>query len=315
MFTTGSLEDVGVFVRVVESGIFSEAAREIGISKSAASKAVARLEGYLGVRLIHRTTRRMAVTGAGGRFFERCARVVHELERAQRTLRDEDRAPAGTLRVAVPGTFERVRLAPLVPEFLTRYPECQLRVVARTEDSHLAAGAVDLEIRIGGGPVDANLSSFPLARNTLVLCAAPDYLRRAGVPRQPEDLHALTCVSFRELFPDDTWPLLGADGEALRVQAAGPFASGSGEVVRATLLAGLGVSLLPTYLVADDLAAGRLEAVLARFAEEPCPVYAVCRRMDELAGKVGVFVGFLKERFRGRMAWEEGEVESGGVAA
>jgi DNA-binding transcriptional LysR family regulator len=224
------LDGVAAFARVVEAGSFSAAARRLRISKSAASAHVQRLEERLGVRLLHRTTRRISLTEAGAAYYRHCARIVAEAESAEQAARALQREPRGMLSMSAPDTFGAMHVAPAIPEFLARFPDLAIDISLTPRHVDLVQEGLDLAIRIGTLK-DSPLVVRRLAPSRFVLCAAPVYLKKRSVPRVPDDLSRHVCLGASVGPWSDEWRLAGAKGEH-RIAAGGILRSNSAEVLR-----------------------------------------------------------------------------------
>jgi DNA-binding transcriptional LysR family regulator len=297
------LTAMAVFARVVEEGSFSDAARALGLSKSAVSKQVGRLEDRLGVRLLNRTTRRLSLTEAGTAFYEGCRQLVADAEAAEQAVTHLASAPRGTLRVNAPMSFGQLHVAPALPDFLARYPDLGLEMQLNDRTVDLVEEGYDLAIRIGRLP-DSSLIARRLAPMRRVVCAAPAYLDRHGRPQHPRELAHHECLIYSYLSWGREWRFKGADGE-IRVPIAGRLEMNNGDALLAAAREGHGVLLLPSFLVADELRAGTLEPILTDWCgEEAGAVYAVFPAGRNLSPKVRVFVDFLAERFGSRPYWD-----------
>ena len=284
-----------VFAQVVEARSFSAAARSLGMSKSAVSKRVARLEDRLGARLLNRTTRRLSLTEVGAAFYERCARIVSELEDAELAVTRLSSEPRGTLKLNAPVTFGQLQIAPALPELLARHPELRIDMLLSDRLVDLVEEGFDLAIRIGPLP-DSTLVARRLAPDRRVVCGTPGYFERHGRPRTPAELEGHNCLGYSFLGAQSEWRFRGPRGErAQRVR--GNFQANNGEVLRAALLQGLGLALMPTFIVGRDLAAGRLETVLEEHELPAGGVYAVYPHGRHLSPKVRACVDFLASRF------------------
>jgi DNA-binding transcriptional LysR family regulator len=293
---------MAVFARVVEAHSFTAAARQLGMSKSAVSKAVAGLEDRLGARLLNRTTRRLSLTEIGQAFYERSARVVAEAEEAELAVTRLQATPRGRLRVSAPVSFGIRHLGPALPDFMARCPEVRLDIDFADRFVDLVDEGYDLAVRIGHLP-DSSLVARRLAESRLVVCAAPGYWDRRGRPERPQDLAGHDCLTYAYHPNPSEWPFQGPEGR-IAVRVDGGLRTNNGDVSLQAALAGLGVVRLPTFIVGCDLAAGRLEAVLAAYEVPPVGVYAVYPHNRHLSAKVRAFVDFLAERFGRQAAWE-----------
>jgi DNA-binding transcriptional LysR family regulator len=297
-----------LFARVVDAGSFASAAKALGQTRAAVSKQIAALEERVGAQLLSRTTRTMHLTEIGAEFYARCARIAEEAEEAERAVASLQGAPRGLLRIAAPVTFGRRYVAPLVAPFLARNPEIAVDLALSDVAPDVVEEGFDVAIRIAPR-VDSTLAARPLAASRHVVCGAPSYFERRGAPRAPEDLRDHACLVYTGLPTPRLWRFRG--GRTVRV--SGSFAVNHGESLRQAVVDGLGVAYMPTFIVGEDLARGRLLSVLDAFAQSKQKVYAVHPRNRNLAPKVRVFVDFLVERFRGGPPWEGGG-EPGDVA-
>ncbi|HEX5079113.1 MAG TPA: LysR family transcriptional regulator [Geminicoccaceae bacterium] len=296
------LTGMAVFARVVEARSFSAAAAQLGMSRSAVSKAIVGLEDRLGARLLHRTTRRLALTEVGQAFYERCARIVAEAEDAELAVSQLQAAPRGTLRLNAPLSFGILHLAPTLPDFMQRYPELRVEIDLADRTVDLIEEGYDLAVRIGALP-DSSHIARRLADNHMLVCAAPAYWRRRGAPREPRDLARHACITYAYQRSPDHWPFVGPGG-AFSVRVDGPLLSNNGDLALIAALAGLGVAVLPCFLCGPYLTDGRLEPVLCDWMPPPTGIHAVYPHGRHLSVKVRAFVDFLVERFGPEPAWE-----------
>jgi DNA-binding transcriptional LysR family regulator len=298
------LDGVAAFARVVEAGSFSAAARRLRISKSAASAHVQRLEERLGVRLLHRTTRRISLTEAGAAYYRHCARIVAEAESAEQAARALQREPRGMLSMSAPDTFGPMHVAPAIREFLARFPDLAIDIATSPRHVDLVQEGLDLAIRIGTLE-DSPLVVRRLAPSRFVLCAAPAYLETRGVPRVPDDLFGHTCFGVSLMPWGNHWHLAGAKGEH-RIAAGGVLRSNNADILRTAVLSGLGIALLPSWVVGDDLRSGALRRILPGCEPPPSTIYAVYPSNRLMSVKVRAFVDHLARRI-GRMPyWDKG---------
>lgn len=298
------LDAYAVFAAVVEAESFTGAAHALGRTKSAVSKAVARLEDRLGVRLLNRTTRRLALTEAGAAFHARCLRILAEAEDAEREAAQLTVAPRGLLRVNAPVSFGLLYLAPLLPEFLARYPDISVDVTLSDRVVDLVEEGVDLAVRIGRLG-DTTLRARRLAPFHHLVCASPAYWDLHGRPAHPRDLVRHNCLSYSYLSTGDSWRFAGPAGE-YTVRIAGTLRSNNGDLLRTAALAGVGVILTPSFIVACDVAEGRLEPVLAEACAPGGDIQAVYPPGRYVPAKLRAFVDFLAARFGNDPAWRAG---------
>jgi DNA-binding transcriptional LysR family regulator len=290
-----------VFVQVVEAESFSSAARRLGLPKSSVSMHVSRLEEWLGAQLLHRTTRRLALTEVGRAYYERCAQIVREVEEAELEAASSHAAPRGRLKVNAPMSFGHLHLAPAIADFVGRHPD--VRVEATLDDRAVSAieGGFDLTLRVAPPLADSSLIARRLAPNRLVVCAAPAYLARHGVPRRPADLARHNCLLYSNL--GDAWRFTGRE-DAESVTVAGSLRTNNGDALRAAALRGVGLVQLPTFIVGPDLARGALERVLGPYEDRSTAIWALYSPTRHLSAKVRAFIDFLAARFGPRPEWD-----------
>ncbi len=276
------------FVAVVEAGGFSEAARRTGVSKALVSKYVGWLEADLGQRLLHRTTRHVRPTSGGQAYFERCRPLLAEVDELEAGVRSADENPRGELRVSAPVSFAELHLMPVISDYWQRYPEVTVKLDLTDRYVNLVEEGVDVAIRVADLP-DSSLVARKLGSTAMRLCAAPDYLALHSVPQRPEDLVAHRCVLDSNYTGGERWTL-GTGDDAVTVQIHAGIQVNSARAVRELLLAGHGIGLLPSFAVAEDIARGRLTAVLPRYRCEEHGIYAVYAHRKHLSAKVRRFI-------------------------
>jgi DNA-binding transcriptional LysR family regulator len=290
------LTSMAVFRQAVDLGSFAAAARHFGMSPEMAGNHVRALEARLGVRLLNRSTRRLHLTEAGGLYYERCRRIIAELEVAEAEASALNEAPRGRLRIAVPITFGVQQVAPAVIEYAARFPEVTFDVAVSDRFAHLIEEGFDLAIRIGELP-DSDLISRRLASASLVVCAAPSYLERAGHPQTPADLGAHACLIYAETEEPDVWQFVAPDGGTVAVHVQGPLTATNPEFVHTLGLAGLGVLRGPSFSFKDDIAAGRLVPLLTGWrSTRELAIHALYPHRTLVSAKVRGFVDLLAER-------------------
>lgn len=298
--------DLVLFMRVLDQGSISAAARSLDLSVAVASQRLKRLEQHLGVRLLHRTTRRLSPTPEGLALAEQGRTLVEDLEALTSGLRQGASDVGGTLRLTASASFGRQYVSPLLPAFMARYPRVRLSVHFSDELQDLISAGFDLAIRIGALH-DSRLVARKLAVNRRVLCASPDYLRRFGVPKTPEELSRHECLMLVGSHGrQDVWRLHDAHGQLHTVRVNGRLESTLGELLRDSALAGLGIAQHSTWHVCDDLRAGRLNVVLPNYSIAETGIYAVMPQRRLVPLRVRAFVDFLAEQFGDAPPWERG---------
>jgi DNA-binding transcriptional LysR family regulator len=287
------LNEILVFTRVVQSGSFTAAAQQLGLTKSSVSRKVSELEDRIGARLLQRTTRKLSLTDVGRAYYEHCARIVAEVEEADLAVSRMQATPRGLLRVTVPLAFGL--LGSVVAEFLKRYPEVRVEIVATDRQVNLVEEGFDLAVRTGA-LADSTLIARPLGSVRRMLVASPAYLKRHGHPRAPEDLRQHECLVFAASPAPANWTLKW-QGKAVDVTAPARLAVNDFDLLREAARSGLGIASLPEFLCTEDIARGRLRAVLPKWCTEETPVHALYPSSRHLTPKVITFVELVRERF------------------
>lgn len=300
------ISSMQVFVRVVGLGGFSAAARELGISQTMVTKHVAALERRLGLKLLHRTTRSVTVTEAGKRYLESCERILVELEEAEQVARADQVEPRGGLRLAVPVVFGEREIAPLMAEFAALYPGVDIELGFNDRVIDLVDEGWDMAVRVGLLR-DSSLVARRLAPCRMVVCAAPEYLARRGTPTGVAQLARHECLGYTlpSAATAERW-LFGLNGET-SVPVRPRLRANNGEALRVAAVAGFGLIHQPTFIVGDDIRAGRLVRVPLDAPEpEILGVHAVLPPGRNPPAKVRAFVDFLAARFAPEAPWDRG---------
>lgn len=288
-----------MFMAVAEVGSFSEAARRLGVTPSAVSKGVARLEGGLGVRLLARSTRQVGLTAEGSSFRDRCRPILSDLAEARDEILSAGAAPAGKLRVSLPTSISQLKIIPAMPRFLARYPAIQLDISITDRPVDLIGEGVDVAIRVGEMG-DSRLIARRLWRPPYVTCASPTYLARAGEPRSLEDLVQHQCLGrfVDHLGRVRSWTFR-QDGVGVEWEPRGQMTVDRAEGLATAAVAGLGIIQVNHYIVEEDLLAGRLVEILSDFAPAGPPIQAVMPPGRQNVPRVRAFVDFAVELFAG----------------
>lgn len=287
---------VRTFVAVVECGSFSAAARRLSVTPSAVSKQVSALEEVLEARLLHRTTRSLALSEAGSIYFERMRRLVEDADAAHAAVRELSGSPTGVLRLATTIDLAVAVLEPLLPDFAQLFPGIELRISVSAEYVDLAGGACDVALRMGHLH-DSSLVSRRLGTSRSRLLASPDYLARNGSPAIPVELREHACLSFRSQAGPTEWSFRSHD-EVIAVPIRGPLRVDSLLLLREAAARGQGIAMLPRWVAHEDVEVGRLVEVLEDFPLDPpgTPVQLLYANRRHLAAKITALVDFLAER-------------------
>jgi len=297
-----TLGEMSIFSKVVGAGSLSAAAKELGMSTAVVSRRLAALESRLGVRLINRTTRSLHLTDEGARYYDACSRLLAEIEEADAEVSAGRAEPRGALRVALPAAFGHLHVAPLVPRFAARYPNVQVALSLSDRNVNVIEEGFDLAIRIAD-LADSSLAARKLAPNRRVVCASPDYLKRNGTPRTPQELTGHNCLTTNDFTM--TWDYKDPDGEAGTVRVAGRYACDNWEVLREWAMAGLGIALKSTWDVRQQLEDGSLVPLFPGYTfASDVAIYAVYPHRRFLPAKTRAFIEFLADSFGPEPYWD-----------
>ena len=297
----GTLAEMRTLERVAAHESFAGAARELGVSPSAVSKQIRVLEERLDVKLLQRTTRRVTLTQAGQVYVERARKILGEIDDLEMTVRGLHGEPRGTLRVSAPQDFGRLYLCEAVGAFAAEYPHLRIEFEMTDRKVDVVEEGFDVAIRVAK-PASSTLVMKRLGRCERVLCAAPAYLAAYGVPASPAALGSHNCIEY-DYAESNSWTFLSA-GRRQAVAATGRLRANSAWTLRALVLAGQGIALIPRFLVHEDLAAGRLAAVLDDVLDADLDVMALLPPGRHVAAKARAFVDFISARLRSEPWWE-----------
>lgn len=287
-----------IFTRVVESASFTRAADTLGLPRSSVSAAVQTLETRLGTRLLHRTTRKVAPTQDGAAFYERCLRLISDMDEAENLFRRSASGPTGRLRVDLPSRIGRLIVAPALPEFLARYPGIDIDLGMTDRAVHLIEESVDCALRVG--PLaDSGLIARPFGTLRLINVASPDYLQRHGTPLTPDDLGAHVAVNYASPSSGrvEDWEWIEG-GEVRTVSVTGRVSVNSAEGSIACCLAGLGLIQIPAFDVIDHIREGRLVEVMPDHVAAPMPMALLYPHRQHLSRRLKVFAEWLEGLMR-----------------
>lgn len=287
--------DLEFFCLVARKRSLSLAARELAITPSAASKRLAQIEQRLGVQLLSRTTRRINLTQQGEMYFERASRILGEVDELERLVTSSRAAPRGLLRINATFTFGRMRVAPVVSEFVERHPEVEAQLQLTDRAMNLSDEGYDIGVRFGEPP-DSRLIARSIARNRRLLCAAPSYLKRAGTPRAPSDLVRHNCIVIRQDEAVYGTLRLASGRRVETVKVRGSLSTNDPDAALAWALDGHGIVVRSEWELRKHLLAGQLREVLPGYSLPPADIYAVYPLRHRLSPTVRLFVDFLAER-------------------
>jgi DNA-binding transcriptional LysR family regulator len=289
------VDDREVFFRVVEAHGFGAAARRLETTPASVSRRVKALEQRLGVRLLQRTTRKLSLTDAGEHYFREGRRLLQELDDLEQALTAAAREPEGELRIVAPMSFGQRRLAPVVARFAASHRKLRVSLLLEDRETDLIDEAADLAIRIGY-PADSSMIARAIAPVPRHACAAPEYLARHGYPQSPQDLLHHDCLHYNLISEREEWTFVGDDGEQT-LAIKGSFCSNNGDVLAEAAMQGLGITLLPDFIVAEGLADGRLVKVLADYERAPLTLFALYPSRQHVPAKTRAFLDYLLDHF------------------
>jgi DNA-binding transcriptional LysR family regulator len=288
------LRAMASFVCIVDKGSLTAAAAQLGVSLPSMVRTLALLERELDTTLLNRTTRRLHLTDAGRQYLERCRAVLAQVQEAEAVLHSRRAAPHGRLALTASVLFGQSYVAPLISEFVRRYPQVSAELLFVDRVVNLIEEGIDAAIRIGRLP-DSSLTAIPLGKVRQVVCASPAYLRAHGVPRRPEDLRAHRCVRFTGLAPHSEWTFRS---QPRKVAIASVVACNQADAVLAACIDGLGLGSFLSYMAAPHVRAGRLKYVLEDFEVEPLPVNFVYPQSRMLSPTVREFADLCVKKLR-----------------
>jgi LysR family transcriptional regulator, regulator for bpeEF and oprC len=291
------LQAMQVFTRVVDTNSFTKAAETLDLPRASVTTIIQNLESHLGVRLMHRTTRRLSLTPDGAAYYERCVRILADVEETESSLQNGSRKPHGKLRVDMPGSIGRTIVIPALSEFRTQYPDIELQLGFSDRPVDLLQEGVDCVIRVGALQ-DSSLVARRIGLFEGVTCASPEYLVRAGVPRTLEELSQFNAINY---FSSRTgrimnWAFL-VDGKEVEIKMNGTVSVNDADAYVTCALEGFGLIQMALFMVRPHLRSGALKEVLPEWKPLPMPISAVYPHSRHLSPKVRVFVDWIAEVF------------------
>lgn len=299
---TDRLGSILAFVRVADLGSFASAAKALGVSASAISKSIARLETRLGLRLLQRTTRAMSLTEEGRTFYDRCSKILEELDEAERSMKDLATSPAGLLRVELPAALGRLKIVPALEALTSRHPALRVKASFNDDLTDVIDAGLDAVVRIGE-PRDNRLIVRRVGTVRYIVCGATSYLAARGRPSTPEELSLHDCIRRvpRGGAPDASWKFASPEtGEIFEREVTGTLSFDSNDVILDSVVAGAGLAQLHTYMAEPYLRSGQLTQVLAEYAVDGPPISVLFPSSRNLAPKVRVFIEFVATVLKAR---------------
>jgi DNA-binding transcriptional LysR family regulator len=284
-----------VFVAVAEEEGFAPAARRLAMSPPVVTRAIAALEARIGTLLLHRTTRSVRLTEAGTRYLEDCRRILSEIDEAEETAAGSHREPRGQLAVTASVLFGRMYVAPILLDFLGRHPQVSARTLFVDRVVNLMDEGLDVAVRIAHLP-DSGMTALKVGSVRRLVCASPAYFAEHGIPQEPADLARHRTIAFQGVTPSPEWSF--QDGTEVKVRPSPRLEVNTAEMAITAAVQGHGLTRVLSYMVAPELAAGRLKVVLAEFEPAPVPIHLVHREGRQASARVRAFVDFAAQRLR-----------------
>jgi DNA-binding transcriptional LysR family regulator len=297
--------DIAAFVAAVRSGSFTAAATGLGLTRSAVGKSIVRLESQLGVRLLHRTTRKLSLTDEGATVYDRWRQILEELEDVDATMALRRSRPTGTLRLMAPPSFGRRHILPLIHAYLKQWPEVRTELWFTDRFVSLIEEGFDIAVRIGAPKDDSLILTRTVAWQQFIVCASPEYLSKRGAPQTPRDLDRHDTIVYIRGERPIPWRLQTEEGPYL-YEGPGRMSVDHSEAIRESALAGFGLAYLANYVIGEDLRAGRLVEVLQGYRPAPDPIRLVYPSKRHLTPRTRAFIDFLVEQWAAGAPWETG---------
>ena len=299
----GQLEDMQVFVRVVDAGGIGLAAEQMGIAKSAVSRRLSELENRLGVTLITRTTRSSKLTEAGENYYARSQQLINDIDELNNLTSDPDCSLNGTLRLSVPLSFGLLHLTSAIEQFIKDHPQLSLDINFSDRETDLIEGGFDLAFRIGDLQ-DSSLKARKISPIKLIVCASPRYLEKYGTPKHPEDLKNHKLLKYA-LYNNNNWKLLDKNGQSYSVPLHSAITANNGDFLNAMAISGHGIIIQPTFISWEAIAQKQLVPILSDYTPPKINAYAVYPQTRFPSRKVRLFIDFLSERFGNNPYWDQ----------
>jgi DNA-binding transcriptional LysR family regulator len=294
------LTSMNVFVRVAKLESFANAAKELGISKAMVTKHVMELESKLGTRLFNRTTRNLSLTEVGAFYLERSQQVLQDVEDIENVITHLQSEPRGMLKISAPPVIGVTHIAPALAEFLKLYPELSADLILKSSQTDLINEGLDVAIYVGSID-DSSLVARKLSSSPSVVCGAPGYLAQYGIPQHPDDLKYHSCLVNWAIPPRNMWHFKNVNGTHKIIKVSGRMQANAAEAIRVGAVNGLGLIMVPKYIVGKHIAKGSLQVVLEDYINPPLEIQAVYPHRKYLSAKVSLFLDFLQSWLRQRV--------------
>jgi len=291
-----TLDGLKTVVAVVETSSFTAASDRLGISKALVSKYVGEVESKLGIRLFNRTTRQLALTDAGRRYYQQSVTLLEQYSALVDNVTGEQTKPRGLLRISAPVTFGEMILSPLLPKFLALYPDLNIELVLTNSAIDMLEEGIDVRLRLGGVD-DSNMIARHLKTFPLILCASSAYIQQQGLPKTPQQIAKHKCIIDSNFRIGKQWPFISPQGQADTVDVQSTISVNSPLAVREVAIAGGGIAMTPEFIVEDAINDGRLISILPEYTTLEFGLYAIYPHRKYVAKKVRCFIDFALEKF------------------
>lgn len=288
------LTSMNVFVRVAKSESFANAAKDLKMSRAMVTKHVMELENKLGTRLFNRTTRNLSLTEVGASYLERCQQVLSDVEEMEAAITHLQTEPRGVLKISAPPVIGVTHIAPALAEFLKIYPDLCVDLILKSSQTDLIDEGLDIAIYLGAIE-DTSLIARKLGSSPSVVCGAPSYFEKYGEPKHPEELEQHSCLVNWAVSPRNMWHFTSATGEHKIIKVSGRMQANAADPIKVAAVHGLGLIMLPKYIVGKHISKGALRVVLEDYTNPPLEIYAVYPHRKYLSAKVSVFLDFLQD--------------------
>ena len=287
------LTSMNVFVRVAKLGSFINAAKDLGLSRAMVTKHVMQLESKLDTRLFNRTTRSLSLTEVGESYLERCQQVLQDVEEMEAAITDLQTEPKGFLKISAPPVIGAVHIAPALANFLKIHPDLSAEMILKTTHGDLIDEGLDIAIHLGKLD-DSSFVARKLASSPLVVCASDEYLEKYGIPQTPEELIHHNCLVNWALPPRDIWYFSQKNNTLKEIKVSGRMQSNVADPMRIAAICGVGLIMLPRYIVGRDIEKGKLKIVLESYTPPALEIHAMYPHRKYLSAKVRLFIDFLE---------------------
>lgn len=293
---------MNAFVEVVDRGGFTAAEEKLGLSRAQISKLVMQLEAHLGARLLNRTTRKISLTEMGRLYYERCKALLIEIDEIDNMASEQSHSPRGTLTIGAPSSFGTLHFKNVITEYMKQYPQVQISLHLTDRFVDVVEEGFDVVIRIAE-LANTSLIARKLSTCKLVYCASPAYLEKHGEPGVPQDLSYHHCLLYSNADKPGVWTFHGPAGIE-HVSVSGPLTADNGNILTAAALEGLGIVFMPTFIVSDDIRAGRLKQILVDYCPPELSINAVFPSRRYVSAKVRTFIDFSANYFSNKPYWD-----------